>query len=97
MEENNQHYVYMLECKDHTLYTGYTTNINHRLALHRKGKGAKYMRGRAPFKLVYQTACSSKSEALSLEAKIKKLTKEQKLSFIKENRKERYVIDEDTK
>ncbi len=97
MEEKNNHYVYILKCKDDTLYTGYTTNINRRMKMHEQGKGAKYTRGRAPFELQFQFCCASKSEALQLEAKIKKFSKRQKMLFIKENQIERYGADENTK
>ena len=41
-------YVYILECKDNTYYTGYTTNVKHRLKMHNLGRGAKYTRARRP-------------------------------------------------
>ncbi|MFC4403559.1 GIY-YIG nuclease family protein [Gracilibacillus xinjiangensis] len=89
MVRSNDHYVYILECKDQTLYTGYTTNIPRRLKMHKDGKGAKYTRGRGPLKVVYQAKCHTKSEALKLEAKIKKLSKKGKLQLIRENGQER--------
>lgn len=46
-------YTYMVRCKDGTLYTGYTTNIEFRIKAHNDGKGAKYTRGRLPVTLVY--------------------------------------------
>ena len=50
---DKQWVVYMLECKDGTLYTGITDRLEHRLEAHRAGKGAKYTRGRSPLKLRY--------------------------------------------
>jgi putative endonuclease len=71
----SSHYVYILECKDGTFYTGYTTDVTKRFKVHASGKGAKYTRGRLPVKLVYERKCASKSEALKEEYKIKKLMK----------------------
>ena len=70
--------VYMLECKDGSLYTGVTDRLQHRLAMHRSGKGAKYTKGRAPLVLRYLEDCDSRSDALKREASIKKLSKAQK-------------------
>ena len=47
------YYIYVLRCSDGTLYTGYTNNLENRLELHNKGKGAKYTRGRTPVELIY--------------------------------------------
>lgn len=80
MEPN--HFVYILKCKDDTLYTGYTTDVENRLQVHESGKGAKYTRGRGPLKLVYVERFESKSEALQQEIKIKKLTRKDKLALI---------------
>lgn len=81
MEQSN-HFVYILKCKDDTLYTGYTTDITRRIRAHEDGKGAKYTRGRSPFKLVYQAGCTSKSEAMQLEARIKKMSRKAKMKLI---------------
>ncbi|QQK09122.1 GIY-YIG nuclease family protein [Miniphocaeibacter halophilus] len=80
-------YVYILRCKDGSLYTGWTTNLNKRIETHNKGLGAKYTRGRIPVELVYFESFDNKSEALKREIKIKKLTKQEKLKLIlkKEN------------
>ncbi|MFD2656088.1 GIY-YIG nuclease family protein [Gracilibacillus thailandensis] len=96
MGEKNNHFVYILKCKDETLYTGYTTDIERRMKMHEQGRGAKYTRGRAPFQLQYQQQCKTKSEAMQLEAKIKKLTRKQKELWIKENQTERYGVYADT-
>ena len=71
-------YLYILRCKDGTLYTGITTDVDKRLEAHRSGKGAKYTRGRSPLELVYRETCGSHSEALKRERKIKSLTREDK-------------------
>jgi len=83
-----EHIVYMLKCKDHTLYTGYTNDLQHRLALHESGKGAKYTRGRGPFEVVYQEKFQTKGEALKREYAIKQLTKQEKEKLIQAYQKE---------
>lgn len=76
-------YVYILKCKDNTLYTGYTNDLEKRVKTHNEGKGAKYTKCRRPCKLVYYEECETKNEALSREAQIKKLKREDKLKLIK--------------
>jgi len=75
-------YLYILRCRDNTLYTGITTDVAKRLEAHRSGKGAKYTRGRGPLDLVYRETCGSHSEALKREAEVKKLSREEKLVLI---------------
>ena len=75
-------YLYMLRCRDGSLYTGITTDVEKRLEQHRSGKGAKYTRGRGPLELVYSEALPSRSEALKREAGIKRLRHEEKLQLI---------------
>ncbi|CAD2071417.1 GIY-YIG nuclease superfamily protein [Jeotgalicoccus aerolatus] len=82
MTENKKHYVYILECNDDTLYTGYTNDIDSRVTTHNKGAGAKYTRGRLPVTLRYVEVFESKGDALKREYAIKQLTKQQKLSLI---------------
>lgn len=76
-------YMYVLECADGSLYTGYTTDLDKRLATHNAGKGAKYTRARLPVKLIYQEAFASKSAAQSAEALFKRRTRAAKLDYIK--------------
>ena len=59
--------VYILECNDGTLYTGWTNDIDKRFKAHNDGKGAKYTKGRRPLKLVYLEELETKSEALKRE------------------------------
>ena len=75
-------FVYMLRCRDGSLYTGYTDDIERRFAVHQSGKGAKYTRSRLPVELVYQESLPDKSAALKREAAIKKLSRQQKLQMI---------------
>ena len=76
-------YLYILRCKDNTLYTGITTDVEKRLEAHQRGKGAKYTRGRAPLELVYKEECGDHSDALKRELEIKAMTREEKLKLIK--------------
>ena len=80
-------YVYILRCADGTLYTGSTTDLDRRLAVHNSGKGAKYTRSRRPVELIYHEELESWSAALRREAAIKKLTREEKLGLVERNRK----------
>lgn len=78
------HYVYMLKCRDQTIYTGYTTNIQRRLNEHNSSsKGAKYTRGRRPVILIYFKMFSTKSEALKHEHQLKKIKRHEKEKLIK--------------
>ncbi|EJN59630.1 GIY-YIG nuclease family protein [Halogranum rubrum] len=79
------HYVYIVECRDDSYYTGYTTDVERRVSEHNDGTGAKYTRGRTPVDLVYTESYDSKSAAMSREYEIKQLTRRQK---------ERLVVDE---
>ena len=65
------YYVYMLKCRDNSLYTGFTTDPEKRLKAHNSGKGAKYTRGRGPCEIVYLEEFTDKSEAMSREYYIK--------------------------
>ena len=79
-------YLYILCCRDDTLYTGITTDVEKRLEAHRTGKGAKYTRGRAPLELVYRETCGSHSDALKRELEIKKLSRAEKQKLIAADR-----------
>lgn len=79
-------HLYILRCRDNTLYTGITTDVEKRLEAHRSGKGAKYTRGRVPLELVYRETCGSHSEALKRELWVKKLSREKKLELIRDSR-----------
>ena len=75
-------FVYMLRCKDGSLYTGWTNDLEHRLAMPNSGRGAKYTRGRGPLELVYSEELPDKEAALRRECAIKKLRREQKLALL---------------
>lgn len=76
------YYVYILECADGSLYTGYTNNLQKRIQTHNAGKGAKYTRSRLPVRLVYSEILETKHSALCREYAIKQLTRVQKLFLI---------------
>lgn len=80
--KNSTWIVYILECSDHSFYTGITNNLNARIKSHNEGKGAKYTRGRRPVKLMNHWSYPSKSMALKEEIRIKKLSRKQKFSLI---------------
>lgn len=75
-------YVYILRCRDGSLYTGVTNDVPARFQAHSQGKGAKYTRGRGPLELVYTEECGDKSAALKRELAIKAMNKQQKLQLI---------------
>lgn len=75
-------YTYLLQCSDHTLYCGWTNDLQKRLTSHNTGKGAKYTRSRLPVTLVYFETFETKQEAMKREAAIKKLSRKEKLALI---------------
>lgn len=75
-------YVYILRCRDETLYTGITNDLGARIRAHNAGTGAKYTRGRGPVELIYCETLSSHGDALRREYAIKQLSKQQKLALI---------------
>lgn len=74
--------VYILECHDGTLYTGWTNNIEKRIEAHQQGKGAKYTKVRRPVKLVYVEVCDDKSSGMKREYEIKRMKRAEKLKLI---------------
>lgn len=75
-------YVYIIKCKDNSLYTGWTNNLERRFKAHQDGKGAKYTRGRGPLELVYFEEFENKIEAMKREYEIKKMSRKNKLEMI---------------
>ncbi|TWT16586.1 GIY-YIG nuclease family protein [Streptococcus sp. sy010] len=82
MVKETKAYLYVLRCRDNSLYTGYTTNIDRRLKTHQTGKGAKYTKSRLPVELIYWESFDSKSQAMSAESLFKQKTRRQKLDYI---------------
>ena len=79
-------YTYLLRCADGTLYCGWTNDIEKRLAAHNSGKASKYTRSRLPAELVWYEVFDTKQEAMSREAQIKRLSRQQKLRLIASGR-----------
>lgn len=78
--------LYMLRCADGSLYTGIARDIGARLEQHRAGKcGAKYLRGRAPFELVFAEPVGDRGLSQRLEYRVKKLRRAQKMALIDGN------------
>ncbi len=75
-------FVYILQCADGSLYTGWTDSLPRRLAAHNAGRGAKYTRSRRPVRLLWFEEHPNRSSALRREAAIKRLTRPQKLALI---------------
>jgi len=74
--------VYMLRCRDGSLYTGWSTDVTRRLARHRAGTASRYTASRLPVELVYEAAMADRSAALREEARIKALKRRDKLALI---------------
>jgi len=79
-------YVYILKCRDNSLYTGITDNIKKRLTNHKNGNGSRYVRSRLPIKLVYTKIIGSRSLALKMERRIKSMSRKEKLNLLSNNR-----------
>ena len=71
-------YCYIVECADGTYYTGWAIDPERRVAVHNKGRGAKYTKVRLPVKLVYIEELPDIKSAMKREIAIKKLTREKK-------------------
>lgn len=89
MREKNGYTVYILECGDNTLYTGITNHLQQRINQHHQGKGAKYTRGRGPFKLVWTEEHPDRASASRREREIKALSRKDKRQLIAAGQQER--------
>ena len=81
-------YIYILECKDKSLYTGWTNDLDARLRAHNLGTGAKYTRGRTPCTIVYYEEFETKQEAMKREYEIKHMSKAKKIKMIENFKKD---------
>ena len=93
---NSNYYVYIIKCRDDSFYIGYTNDLEKRIFTHNAKKGAKYTRGRTPITLIYYEKFLKKGEALSYEHSLKKLNRQQKERYIKENimeEKKKKILD----
>lgn len=87
-------HVYLVRCRGGALYTGITTDVTRRLAQHRKneGKGAKYLRGKGPLRLVFKRAIGPRGLALRVEGRIKRLSKKRKEQLIRQDGLIRQIV-----
>lgn len=74
-------FVYLLRCRDDSLYCGWTDDLQRRVATHNAGKGARYTRSRKPVRLVWSEEVSDRSAALKRELAIKRLTRTEKFAL----------------
>ncbi|KKB35307.1 GIY-YIG nuclease family protein [Bacillus thermotolerans] len=82
MEKNNNHFFYVLKCRDQSFYAGYTNNLERRIAAHNAGKGAKYTRSRRPVQLIHAEVFPTITEAMRAEYAFKQLTRPQKIKYL---------------
>jgi len=82
IKRTGKFYVYILKCRDNSFYTGYTNDLSARLERHNQGLASKYTRSKLPVVIVWKKAYKSKGAAMSAEAKIKQLTRAQKVKLI---------------
>ena len=81
MTEEKQWFVYILECKDESLYTGITIDLEKRMKAHKEGSGSKYVKIKRFKQLLYSIKVEDKSEAAKIEYKIKQLKRNDKITF----------------
>lgn len=77
------YFVYLIQCKDGSIYTGITTDVERRISEHESGKGGRYTKSKGIVKLLYTERCGSKGDALKRESEIKGWRREKKLALIK--------------
>ena len=80
-------YTYILKCKDGSLYTGWTNDLEQRVAAHNTGKGAKYTKARRPVELVYFEEFETKEQAMKREYGIKQMARKDKLELVRRKEK----------
>ena len=80
-------YTYILKCKDGSLYTGWTNDLEQRVAAHNTGKGAKYTKARRPVDLVYFEEFETKEQAMKREYAIKQMARKDKLELVRRKEK----------
>ena len=81
-QKDQKNYVYIVECRDGSLYTGWTNHLQERIQAHNQGKGAKYTKSRRPVKLVHVECFATKEEAMRREYAIKQLPRRKKQMLI---------------
>jgi len=83
IKRHSLYYIYIVQCQIGTYYTGYTNNLEKRIADHNNGHGSKYLRGKGPVKLVYAKEYKYYKNVLRAERSLKKLTRVQKEELIR--------------
>jgi putative endonuclease len=83
VKEKQPWFVYIVRCKDTSLYTGITRDVSERIRTHNLGQGCHYTRGRHPVKLLYSEQHDSRSSATKREIEIKKFSRSEKLKLVK--------------
>jgi len=83
---NDDAYVYLLRCRDGSLYCGWTSDLERRLIAHRRGRGSRYTASRLPVELAFSRLMGDRSAARREEARIKRLTRAQKLALVAQGR-----------
>ena len=78
--------VYLIRCGDGSLYCGVTNRLEHRLAAHRAGSGARYTRGRGPLRLCWTEPAADRGTALRRERAVKRLSREEKRALLRSAR-----------
>jgi putative endonuclease len=86
-----EYFVYIVECVDGTYYTGYTENITRRVEQHNKKRGAKYLRGKLPVKLIYFQKYRYYKNALLEERRIKTLSRKKKEALLIDRKKNEII------
>lgn len=82
--ESDAHYVYVVRCANGSLYTGYTKDIEARIAAHNEGKGGRYTRAHRPVELIAAWSFETKRAALQIEYRIKRLPRQKKLELVQQ-------------
>lgn len=80
------YFVYILQCRDKSLYTGITTDVDRRFKEHKEGIGSHYTKAHGAQKIVYKESCKDRSSASKREIEIKKLSRQMKLNLIENNK-----------
>lgn len=81
-KDTRRWFVYLVRCRDGSLYAGCTNDLGRRLAAHNAGRGARYTRARRPVTLAYWVGVRGRARALSKEAQLKQLSRAQKLALV---------------
>jgi len=83
VKRKGRFFVYIVQCRDGTYYTGYTKDLENRIALHKSGRGAKYVKNKLPAELVYAKQYRYYKNALNEEKRVKTLTRQQKSELVR--------------